>query len=151
MTPLPDLEWIASADLFFFTVQACEQAIVILSQVPGQLSSEGVIITLGAEKNTVTTMQQLGKQNRARAETPGILSCASPRAFWLQWRQNRLKLGHGSYGDADGTYFIHLDLVDELSFRGVSLAGPGGIERRWEVFTTMNGTDSCTSLETLKY
>jgi hypothetical protein len=70
-------------------------------------------------------------ENKAEAETPGILNCRSYNAFWIGWRGATIAVGHGSVPNRE----VILQWPDE-EFRPidyVGLSSGNGAHADWEI------------------
>lgn len=84
---------VVSRKAFYFEVQACRAASVVLLERPGVTSSV-VRIVIGDNDNAKTVII-LPNGVISSADTPYILSCEQYRKFWISWENGQIRLGHG--------------------------------------------------------
>ena len=96
-------------DYIIFEVKACKEAIVALTQVPGQVTKDAWVITFGTEDNTKTSVSQKGSSGVSTSyDTKDILHCDEYREFWVRWADSKLDLGQGNSTGENGIAEIQL-------------------------------------------
>ncbi|CAH1794507.1 unnamed protein product [Owenia fusiformis] len=90
-------------DYIEFTVKACNDAHILLSNIPGEIDELVIQVIIGGWKNTksaIRTGRTVGTPIVKQTNTPNILDCNEARSFWLSWKNGRIRVGqHGLYQD----------------------------------------------------
>jgi Farnesoic acid 0-methyl transferase len=122
---------VGDARSLVFSVQACQEVHVALSQVPGivlHMTYELVISETGSG-NTVLRDGADGPVLKT-AITPGILSCSNTRVFWISWTMNSVSFGNGSVAERNRILY-HTNPSNPLSINAISFMTTYGVVGRF--------------------
>ena len=94
--------WISVKDQTFLTleVRSCLDARIALSAIPGNWDEQTYEVVLGATNNTKSIIRDTRDgDDKSVADTPGVLDCEQPKAFWVGWKDGNIEVGQGNvYG-----------------------------------------------------
>ena len=115
-----------------FKLRACNNArITLFSTSSGSLQNRSYEIVLG-NSNNESSIRELGKNGKSYAlKTVGLLDCAKYKQFWIDWADNRIRVGKGlRYGDE----FLGLssNTAKLNSINAFSISTGSGSPGRWE-------------------
>lgn len=80
-----------------FSVKACTDAHVALSEIPGLFTTNTYEIIIGGYGNAESKIR-LGRDTELKSEsTPQILNCNDFRYFWVSWAGGVIEMGSGLY------------------------------------------------------
>ena len=85
-------------NFLIFSVQACSDAHLALSTIPGNTKVLTYEIVIGAFGNTRSIIKdQIGRGNGVKKDvrTPNILDCNRMSDFWISWKFNTIRMGGG--------------------------------------------------------
>lgn len=103
---------VLAKDHVIFSVQACKEAHVVLSEIPGVTFYNAYEIAIGVADNKESLIRHnRGGPTLVTAPTDNILNCDEQRQFWISWpglHSIELEVGHG-------------DIVGQEKFMGTSL------------------------------
>ena len=123
--------WTVSRDYVQFSVRACSDAHVIVSEVPGRYIANAFKLVIGLNGNTQTSIvAQGGSTEPWVQDTPKILDCNIFKAFWIKWNKQVIVLGEGT--DLDKNKKISLYAPDMHPITGVSIA-TNGVTGIWKI------------------
>jgi len=121
-----------------FQVRACEDARLILADVPGQWSTFAKEIRIGIDNNVTAVFDQYMSfgEPLSSAQSDGILNCTEHRSLWLSWKEKRVDFGTGlDVGENRVLYFGRGDFVMLLSSIGFysrpSTTSEEGVDSNW--------------------
>lgn len=79
-----------------FNLNACKEAYIYLTYVPGVVDNTAYKVSIGTSSNTKSSIQKLppNEQNQ-EFDTPNILSCTSSW-MWISWENGVIMVGSGS-------------------------------------------------------
>ena len=129
---------VGSESVLVFTVMVCQDAIVTLQEYPGinHYNSYEVIFGLNNERTEV--LNTAGGNTLAYANTKDILSCSSPRQFWISWEDKLLEIGSGPSPGV--SRFLQWDMTSTYySIRAAAFSTIGTHKGLWE-FKSTTGT-----------
>ena len=127
--------WLATrgpvATSLTFRVRACRGAQLILSsELAHNLSVAHYTIALDTR-----TVIRHNRRVRAHLYTPGVLSCAEDRYFWLSWKNGLVRLGSGSlHGVGEVLKWKNPNPFD---VNAIGLVTNAGVKGRWRVQTNV--------------
>ena len=91
-TPIPNEQ------TFTFSVTACKEAIVVLSQTPGDTLKSAYELTIGSSDNTKSVLKKVVDEEFeivAEVNSFDILDCSIATSFWITWSDGIIKVGRG--------------------------------------------------------
>ena len=116
-----------------FTLQACSDSHVGLSEVPGLASYNMYEVVIGGWENSKSVIRrQVQGTILAERQTPNILKCDETRYFWISWADGLIEMGSGAaigqhrliyYQDPDPYTVNSLTLDTASGFSGVYTFG----------------------------
>ena len=78
---------------FVFSVQACNDAHVALSEIPGLHDYNTYELVFGGWANTGSAIREARQRDQRHfVRTPGILSCDEKRTFWVGWKDGLIEV-----------------------------------------------------------
>ena len=92
--------WTLAKDYVTLLIMACEDAQVLLNEIPGDTASSGYKVIFGADNNQKTTICRMPGCNDVKVSmpTPNILNCSMSMVFWIRWTSAALSVGRGPLG-----------------------------------------------------
>ena len=140
---------VLATNYIVFSVKACSNASIALSQLPDVTDYNTYEIVLGMDSNTKSSISR-GKHGPviASAATPNMLDCNSFKTFWVRWTNDkRIEVGKGIH--AGSSRFLTTGI--ESSFTGVAsvaFTSPDGVTSKWEL-TEIKGRERRNILDIL--
>lgn len=118
-----------------FSVRACQEAIVALSRVPGQVDTDTWVITFGTAGNTKTTIVEQGT-SMPPAEFPSenIIHCVRMTTLWVQWVGATLTFGTGN--TTGQNQIGGVSAQDDIHITAMSLATGNDEPGFWNILST---------------
>lgn len=119
-----------SEDFIVFSVQANNDAFILLMGFPDDYDRETYEILIGGARNTVTEIRPgIMEEAVQRKNTPNILNSTSPKAFWISWRDNYIQVGEGT--EFNKNPIISWRNPRQQPVRSVSISTGFGSEGQW--------------------
>lgn len=85
-----------SLKYFVVNLDACKDAHVYLTYVPGVFDTSAYLISIGKEGNTKSSIhKKLPNESLQEFDTPNILPCTSSQPMWIRWDQGDIAVGAG--------------------------------------------------------
>ena len=110
-----------------FSVLACKEARVALSQIPGVLTHYTYELVIGTQENSLTVLKNgIDGPTLTQVTTPGILDCAVNRNFWITWKDGTLSFGNGTVPEGNRILY-HRD-SNMYPINAVSVMTPLGVK-----------------------
>ena len=80
-----------------FKLTACNDASILLSQMQSAEGSDGHEIRLGTHSNTRSSfyLDKTGTGHAIEVDTPNILKCTEPGAYWISFGDGIISIGTG--------------------------------------------------------
>jgi len=114
-----------------FSVTACKEAHVILTQIPGIFKYRSYELLIGTLENTETWLVRSDDGAfLGWAITLGILNCQLRRFFWISWTINSLSFGRGTI-PGQNRILYHNDYYPGHTLNSLSVRTPAGVRGVW--------------------
>jgi len=113
-----------------FSVTACKEANVILSQIPGIFKYRSYEVLIGTAENTETWLRR--SDNGALLAfmvTPGILNCETHQFFWISWTISSISFGKGNIPQQNRILYHNEHPGHALN--SLSIRTPAGVRGVW--------------------
>ena len=96
-----DKTWMMTNKNFFqFSVRACQNASLLLTEDPRALRHGTSEVVLGYNDNMMSSLQpNMNNPDYEVADSPNILHCAQFRKFWVSWTYEGIKVGQDAVGE----------------------------------------------------
>ena len=125
---------------FVFTVKQCNEAYIVLSEIPGITLYNAYEIQLGINDNTESRIRhERGGIELVKEQTPQILNCNEYRTFWTSWPgggTDQLEVGHGESPGTD--IFMRTSIDGTFMLNSVSISSGNKETGQWE-FRNLGG------------
>lgn len=118
-----DMLWdsLYGKDELIFSVKACEDVRLLLSDVIGTATSNAIELVLGTMTNTRFEIKNYRSGSvYVYEDHSGLLNCNAFVSFWVSWHGGLLKLGSGALPGQQ--VIIYDQIEDVINFAGVSFA-----------------------------
>jgi len=105
-----------------FSVQACRDAHVALSELFNNLQSRTYEIIIGGNENRNSFIRDSNTFIEVqRVDTVDIMDCYNYKTFWVKWDANyRITVGRGAYVDMN--HFLNWVDPEKRNFQGLSIS-----------------------------
>ena len=123
---------VANKNSLMFSLKACSDGHVGLSEIPGLSSLNMYEVVIGGWTNTKSVIRR-ARQGKieVEAQTPDILSCDLARYFWVTWEDGVIQMGTGGVL-LQGTILTFTD-PEPYTVNSVTLATSDGYTGRWNI------------------
>lgn len=82
---------------FVVNVDACKEAHVYLTHIPGIPDNTAYQISIGTSSNTKSSIRKMPPtEQTVEFDTANILPCSGSQAMWVKWDQGEIMVGLGS-------------------------------------------------------
>jgi len=124
------------------SIQACRDASIALSEIPGIYTHRSYELVIGADGNTYTSLRNGTDPTKIlfQSETLNILDCLIPRQFWLSWNKNTLSFGKGTIPEQNR--ILYYRDVNIHTINAISIRTPLSVRGVW-AFYSFTGKCSC--------
>lgn len=104
-----------------FYLNACKEAHIYLTHIPGVVDDKTYKISIGTSSNTKSSISKtLPSQYTQEFDTPNILSCSEGQPFWAKWETGAIMVGAGLYVGQDVKF--HWNDTQPYTINAFSLA-----------------------------
>ena len=125
--------WSVNNDRLVFMLRGCNDAMLALNYIPGDVSMLSYIIYIGIDGNSKTRLVKKGFEDlfNHTYDSPDIINCWEDRAFWVHWGGSYIEFGKGTTPGSEpvGTLYD----PDLLQIHGLSLASQNSVRCRWQL------------------
>ena len=115
-------------------IQACRDASIALSEIPGILAHHTYELVIGAGDNTQTILKRGVRGTTVFTSiTPGILDCQHSLIFWTTWNSNSISFGKGSVVGQNRVLYYRDNSFPQIS--ALSVMTPPTVRGVWGFYT----------------
>ena len=117
------------------SVEACREAHISLSEIPGIFAHLTYQIIIGHNSNSQTILREgINSQVAlAQASTPGILDCQSSQNFWVVWGDDTISFGKGIVPEQNRV--LHFTSSNMHSMNALSVMTPQDVQGIWKFYS----------------